>query len=134
MARFSELPALLSYLVEAAQGMTGETLLRASLAVEELFTNSIHHGYGGESDRPVWLAVECLPAGLRIHYADAASPFDPLTGDPAGLVGDDHVTRRVGGLGRVLIRDMAQASRYRYADGRNEVTLDYLSSDNARPS
>lgn len=128
------MPALLSYLAESAQGMAVETLLRASLAVEELFSNSIHHGYGGESDQPVWLAVECLSTGLRILYADAAPPFDPLAGDPAGVAGNDPATQRVGGLGRVMIRDMAQASRYRYADGRNEVTLDYLSSDKVRPS
>jgi len=32
--------------------------LKVLLIVEELFTNTVTHGYGGESESPVWLAFE----------------------------------------------------------------------------
>lgn len=127
-ARFSALPQLLAPLAPAAQAVASpeltQTLLRAQLAVEELFANSIHHGYGQESDQPVWLSVTVKGDTLRVVYADQAAAFDPFSAiktpddDPAAPVDG----RKVGGLGRLLVRELARHHAYR-RDGERNVTL-----------
>lgn len=127
-ARFSALPQLLAPLAPAAQAVASpaltRTLLRAQLAVEELFANSIHHGYGQESDQPVWLSVALQGDKLKLVYADQAAAFDPLSAiEPPD---DNPATpldgRKVGGLGRLLVRELAGHCAYR-RDGERNVTL-----------
>lgn len=130
-ARFSALSRLLAPLAPAAQALVSsgltQTLLRAQLAVEELFANSIHHGYGQESDQPVWLSVSLQGDTLFVSYADQAAAFDPLSAiDPPD---DDPATpvdaRRVGGLGRLLVRDLAGHCAYRREGERNVTRLEF---------
>jgi len=124
-ARFAQLPALLSYLATVPADIDRETLLRAGLAVEELFANSIHHGYGGECDQPVWLTVGREGGHLHVTYADAAPPFDPFAEDRQRITDGDVDERQVGGLGRLLLKEMATRCTYRHADGRNVIELTY---------
>ncbi len=133
-ASFSALPSLLAFIAEKAiADVDAATLLRAQTAVEELFANSIHHGYGKESNEPVWLDVSLTADVLRIDYADAAPAFDPLAGlDNAGhVIDDDGESTRIGGVGRHLVRGLADQSSYRRTgtddNGRNEVSLAFLS-------
>lgn len=133
-ARFSALRELLAPL-SAGESRIGEeayvqTLLRAQLAVEELFANSIHHGYGEESDRSVWLAVEHHDEMLRVTYADAARAFDPFdTIKPLSEIVEIPLEERhVGGLGRLLVRELAQRCEYRREDGRNVTVLEFVIS------
>jgi anti-sigma regulatory factor (Ser/Thr protein kinase) len=49
---------------------------RARIIVEELFTNTIKHGHGGECDRPVRLRLKTSPV-LQLTYEDDAAHFDP---------------------------------------------------------
>jgi anti-sigma regulatory factor (Ser/Thr protein kinase) len=133
-ARFSALPqrlAPLAPLAPAAQAVVApgltRTLLRAQLAVEELFANSIHHGYGEESDQPVWLSVSLQGDTLQVTYADQAAAFDPfaaiepLDGNPATPVDG----RKVGGLGRLLVRELAGRCAYKREEGRNVTVLEF---------
>ncbi len=130
-ARFSALPQLLAPLAPAAQAVTSpeltRTLLRAQLAVEEMFANSIHHGYGQESDQPVWLGVTLHDDTLQLVYADQAAAFDPFAA--IATPADDPATpldgRRVGGLGRLLVRELAGHCGYRREGGRNVTRLEF---------
>jgi anti-sigma regulatory factor (Ser/Thr protein kinase) len=132
-ASFSALPSLLAFIAEKATAdVDAATLLRAQTAVEELFANSIHHGYGQESDAPVWLDVSLTADVLCIEYADAAPAFDPLAGldISAHVIDDDGESARIGGVGRHLVRGLADQSSYRRTgtdeNGRNEVSLAFL--------
>jgi anti-sigma regulatory factor (Ser/Thr protein kinase) len=98
---------------------------RAYLAVEELFANTIHHGYGKESDAQVWLTVEIDASSLRITYVDAAAEFDPFAGNFDSVAAEGIEDQRVGGLGRLLIKETAYRCAYRREAGRNIVTLEY---------
>lgn len=48
---------------------------RALIVVEELFSNTIKYGYGGECERPIRLRLAGRP--FAITYEDDAPPFDP---------------------------------------------------------
>jgi len=123
-ARFSVWPDIRAALGAACNDydIGGDVRLRIELALEELFANSIHHGYGAESDRPVWIAMRGAADGIEIDYQDAAPAFDPL-GDTAPAPAGPLAEQACGGLGCLLVRQMASACRYRREGERNRVTL-----------
>lgn len=128
-ARFSNLADLLapisSGLNPAGLDLYHWIQLRAHLAVEELFANTIHHGYGQESDAQVWLTVEVDASSLHITYADAAAEFDPFAGNFDSVAAEGVDDQRVGGLGRLLIKETAHHCAYRREAGRNVISLEY---------
>ena len=109
----------------ADRGAATSDALRLALVVEELFTNTVTHGYGGGSDAPVRLALRADASHLELSYEDSAPPFDPLERlarspvDPAAGVGD----RPIGQLGIALVVDMAERISYAREDGRNRIVL-----------
>ena len=109
----------------ADRGVAGSDSLRLSLAVEELFTNTVTHGHGGDSDAPVRIALRVDPSQVELSYEDSAPPFDPLDHvarppiDPAADVAD----RPIGQLGIALVVSMAERAGYVRADGCNRVQL-----------
>lgn len=122
-ARLDHLPQLIAHVREVcrAGSLTPAATLRVELAVEELFTNTVHHGYGADCDEPVWLHLEVAPGELWLHYADAAPPFD-LLAHVARL--EEAVSERaIGGLGVHLVRELANEITYRRAEDRNVLTL-----------
>ena len=104
-----------------AHGFSPEKILDTQLAVEEVITNVIVHGYkkaGGE------IHVACLiaedSAGIRI--TDTAPPFNPLSIPEPDLAGEVSY-RKVGGLGIYLVRQVMDEVRYRHENGKNILTL-----------
>lgn len=135
-ARFSSLPQLLAMLsTHAVAPEHVPSLLRAQLAVEELFVNSIHHGYGQETDHPVWLTVQHGDTVLRVVYTDQAQAFNPLSPDIAMSddAGDDiearktgqRIVERIGGVGLRLIVNLARCGHYTREEGRNVTQLEF---------
>ena len=127
-ARYASLPQLLAMLpanpVEANQL---PTYLRAQLAVEELFVNSIQHGYREESDQPVWLTVERIDAVLRVVYADQSDAYDTLALSfiAPDVVEANHDERPVGGLGKLLVANLARHCQYTREADRNVTLLEF---------
>jgi anti-sigma regulatory factor (Ser/Thr protein kinase) len=99
-------------------GLKSIEKLRVELVVEELFTNTVHHGYGQDCDLPVWIAAYSSNGNLCITYQDAAPAYNPLT----------HVANKtppsLGGLGVTLVQNMAQAC-YHHENGRNTLKLTF---------
>jgi anti-sigma regulatory factor (Ser/Thr protein kinase) len=100
--------------------------MRLNLLIEELFTNTVVHGGGGDSDTPVHLELGVEPASLSLLFADRAPPFDPLAwreADPS-TVPAALEDRPVGRLGIRLVLKMASRIEYERADGWNRLRLD----------
>lgn len=107
----------------ATAGVEREGCLKILLIVEELFTNTVLHGYGGESESPVWIALALAESGLILHYEDAAPSHNPF-GDfrpteTAVLVAQQPV----GGLGLRLIRSLAKDASYSREGERNVTRI-----------
>jgi serine/threonine-protein kinase RsbW len=121
-ARMSALPEILGCVRQACQdaGIVPPAALRAELVIEELFTNTVRHGYKGECDRPVWLHALPAPGRLCLTYQDAAAAFDPLAVQPQ--VGHE-APHCIGGQGIHLICALASSIAYRRAEERNILTL-----------
>ena len=119
-ARMCVLPELLDCVRRACSeaGIVAPAALRAELVIEELFTNTVRHGYKGECDQPVWLHALPSPGTLCLTYQDAASAFDPLALQP-----ETTAPRCVGGHGINLVCRLSSSIAYRRADERNILTL-----------
>jgi serine/threonine-protein kinase RsbW len=124
-ARRDALPRVDTFLAEVcdAAGLPREGCLRLTLLVEELFTNTVTHGYGADSDAPVWLECEATPGRIMLIFEDTAPAHDPFaavtTPDPAAPVED----RPVGGLGVLLVSAMARQVEYRRVGDKNRISL-----------
>jgi serine/threonine-protein kinase RsbW len=126
-ARRASLPLALAY-VEAfceQQGLAPADMLRLTLIVEELFTNTIVHGHRGESDAPVCIALGASETRMALYFEDNAPPFDPLRYLEATPLRLDSPAdeRQVGGLGLPLIAQMAEQFDYAFVDGVNRLYL-----------
>ncbi|NRR34342.1 ATP-binding protein [Oxalobacteraceae bacterium] len=123
-ARLDAVPEALAFVAEGLRvgGLSESQLARAELILEELFRNTVLHGYGGDSAHSVWLAV--APGVFWLE--DQAPPFNPLSDGPAGVAPQPGLAielQPVGGAGLLLIRQLAQALRYEYTAGRNRVEV-----------
>lgn len=124
-ARRDALPQVDAFLGEvcAAAGLGRETCLRLTLLVEELFTNTVVHGHGADSDAPVRLECEVAPGRVALVYEDtgpAHDPFARVTPPDAGTPIED---RPEGGLGVLLVSAMAEQIEYRREGDRNRISL-----------
>ena len=124
-AKLEQLRALRSFLEAffADAGLAHDDCLRVNLVLEELFTNTVRHGHGGDSDAPVWVTLASGPAGVNLTYEDAAPPFNPYGRPPDASPDTTVKMRKIGGLGVLLTRKLAASREYAYLYGRNRVRL-----------
>jgi anti-sigma regulatory factor (Ser/Thr protein kinase) len=110
----------------AHAGLANEDCLRVNLVLEELFTNTVRHGYRGESDAPIWVTLSAAQGVLRVTYEDSAPPFNPYVGLPEFAPDATLRSRKIGGLGVLLTRKLANSRDYAYLYGRNRIRLEFV--------
>lgn len=96
---------------------------RIELVLEELFTNTVKHGYGRECDESIWLRIERRDATMTVEYSDAAPPYDPM--QHHADLDFDAADRPEGGLGILIARRLSDRMAYRYAAGRNVLAMEF---------
>lgn len=128
-----EIPARLSALPETAafaqqfcerHRIAQPAAMRMALVIEELVTNTVKHGHGGDSDARIVIGLTLAANRIRLAYADAAPRFDPrpwLAARPESLDAP-AAERPVGGLGLHLVGRFAARVRYAYRGG-NRIAL-----------
>jgi len=85
----------------AAAGLTAAQLYRLRLAVDEITTNIVLHGYHGEPGLvELCCGMDADRAWLRIE--DEAPPFDPASYDPTSRLAEGLTGGREGGFGLFL--------------------------------
>lgn len=98
---------------------------RLRLAVEEIITNTVIHGYGsvqGEGDgeyRVVNVYGEIKGRTISITIEDSAPPFDITQEMPVVDVNAPLEEREPGGLGVFLVVRYVDDIRYDYVNGHN---------------
>ena len=122
-ANHAEFDAIAAYIESACTGTSEEERLRIMLLVEELFANSVNHGYGGDSDKPVWLSVRVGDESLELVYEDCAPAYNPFEEVDVSSTEDDVEHRRIGGLGIVLLIELSSSRRYERRGDRNVIEL-----------
>lgn len=107
------------------QGISANDMLRLTLVIEEIFTNAVRHGHGGDSDAPIRLRLNASPGEIDVVYEDTAPAFDPTARvDQSGAELESDLDKsRVGGLGVVLVKQMARSFKYTRERGLNRLRL-----------
>ena len=105
-----------------ANGIRGEAVYAANLAIEEMVTNILNYGYDDTMAHEILLRVEVLPQRLLLMIEDDGHEFNPLNA-PEPDVNLPIERRTPGGLGIHLVRKLADEMRYERRDGRNRLTI-----------
>ncbi|MFJ6938142.1 ATP-binding protein [Streptomyces sp. NPDC101132] len=138
-----EVPATLAALADIAAfvrdlarraGLGKGAAYRLRLAVDELATNVVTHGYRGGDGR-ITVRGRAGAGRVSVVIEDTAPPFDPVAGCLPPATGVPPERRRVGGLGIHLALTSVDEFSYVRSEGRNTSTLTVLAdeADGMRP-
>jgi anti-sigma regulatory factor (Ser/Thr protein kinase) len=112
--------------------ISGEDCGEIQLALEEVLTNIIKHGYNCESGHPISLNIAVDGGELTIHLSDSAPPFNPLEATAPDLAGPLS-EKQPGGLGIHLVKQvMTGCLSYERRAGQNHLILRKPLRDNSR--
>ena len=108
-------------------GIDPRTIAVLLLICEELFENSVQHGYqdapGGASEQPIWLTLTVSAEGIDAIYEDAAPAYDPFANVSQPDYSGPAETWRVGGLGIPLVTRLTRDLRYEHTGKRNRIVF-----------
>jgi anti-sigma regulatory factor (Ser/Thr protein kinase) len=117
-----------------AVGVERSAILRVVLVLEELFTNTVTHGYPPGAEGPVWVTLAAEGSGVEVTYEDAGSAFDPLTeGPPPPDPTHAFAGQPPGGMGLALVLGLSTGARYARVGDRNRITLTVPTAEVPRP-
>lgn len=122
-ARQAQFDAIRAFIEAECASIEEDERQRAVLLVEELFANSVFHGYGGDSDEPVWLTVNVDADGCRLVYEDCAPAYNPFEVEEPDLDAAAPEDRPVGGLGIVFLIELSSARSYARRGERNVIEM-----------
>ena len=105
-----------------ARNVEADLISRVRIVIEELFTNTIKYGYGGECDRPVRLSLSAGRA-ITVTFEDEAPPFDPTAWTPAKNIDETPADRPVGQAGIALIQGLSTSVSYRPLPSGNHIAI-----------
>lgn len=102
---------------------SAKDILSIQLALEELVTNVIHHGYTDGHSHTFTVALSSESDRVRAVITDDAPAYDPLARAEVDttLPLED---RAIGGLGVHLVKKLMDVSHYERRDGKNILTIE----------
>jgi len=100
------------------QGVDDQSVYRINLALEEMITNTIKHGYNDYEDHEIQVSIEVLNDEIVGIIEDNGHEFDPLTqNDTERKASLEELP--IGGLGIHLIKKMLSHMAYKREGDRN---------------
>jgi anti-sigma regulatory factor (Ser/Thr protein kinase) len=103
-------------------GLAPEVRFYVNLALEEIVTNVICHGYKDRDGQSITVEVAVAPGELTAWVEDAAPAFNPLQLSPPDVTALLE-QRRPGGLGIYLTKKLLDGLQYSRSDGKNRLEL-----------
>jgi anti-sigma regulatory factor (Ser/Thr protein kinase) len=122
--RLSEVARLHQTLTDFGRhhGLATRVLHDLALALEEVVSNVIRHGYPDDGDHEIIVRLRVEPATVTAEVEDDGQPFNPLEA-PEPDTTSPLAERKVGGLGIHLVRRLMDGVEYRRPSERNLLTL-----------
>jgi len=120
----SELDTLCDHLRQFCRdcGVTKRQTFEINLALDELFTNIISHGFEDQEEHHVRVTCTSQDGVLKITIEDDGIPFNP-TAAPHPNLKCAFKDREIGGLGIHLIRSYMDRIEYNRRGGKNILVL-----------
>ena len=106
----------------AEHHLSSDVVYDLQLALEEILTNVITHGYSDTQVHHIWLCVTLDAAVVTAEIQDDGRRFNPLEAPRPDLrMNLKH--RPVGGLGIHFVRALMDEVEYVWAENRNRLIL-----------
>ncbi len=123
-AELANLPLFRNFILEASRAMKLDSKITEALqlAIDEVCSNLIIHGYKDLETGEICLSVRKLTNEIEVMVEDKGHPFDPASLEAPDL-SDDLDRRKIGGLGIYLVREMVDDLSYESRDGGNTLSL-----------
>ena len=93
-----------------------------NLALEEIVTNVIEHGYEDNGEHSIIIRCSVQDGQVMAEVEDDGQPFNPLK-SPDPDISKPLEDRPIGGLGIYLVRNVMDAFDYTYQEGKNQIRL-----------
>jgi anti-anti-sigma factor len=124
-AQIKDIATACDFVVEAAEsaGLDERDAHHCQLAVDEICTNIIEHGYGIDNGgRFIDIICQQDEGRFVVQILDDSFPFDPLgQAEPDPRMALE--SRGIGGWGVYFIKKMMDEVTYDYSQGRNRLTM-----------
>ena len=123
-ADLAQLAAIREFVAESSRSLDADELAirDLQLAVDELCSNSIRHGYGGQEGQ-IEVSVERIGHAIQVVVRDWGMAFDPEQ-VPVPDLQVPLEERSLGGLGLFLVKQVMDDVRFEFDDGNgNSVTM-----------
>jgi len=91
------------------------------LAVQEMLTNVLRHGYGGDESAPIVIEFEAEERGMSVVIRDQGPEFDPLLVDT--IPEEDELPDAEGGYGILITKMVMDELEYRREGDWNVLRL-----------
>lgn len=93
------------------------------VALQEMLTNVLRHGYQLDASRPVEVAFELQDDAFRVTLRDRGPAFDPLQHEGPSQSDPEAMPTEVGGFGIHIVRQVMDRVEYARVDGWNTLHL-----------
>ncbi len=98
-------------------------LYSVNLAVDELFTNVVTHGYEDDESHEISIRIAVSDSSIEIEMIDDGVAFNPWQDAPVPRLDTPLETRAIGGLGLHLVKSLMNSLDYKRSDGRNCIRM-----------
>ena len=122
-ATVEDVPHIRDFVGDAGRRLaaSADVVFRLSLVADEICTNTILHGYGGDPGL-IDVQVHAAGDGLSLIVRDEAPFFDPTT-VPIADVSQPLEERDTGGMGLLLVLRLVDRMTHRDRGGGNELVV-----------
>ena len=124
-AKTENLPVVTAWIEKALEEIDCplKAQMQIDVAIDELFGNIARYAYApGTGEATIRFTFDADTRTVSISFLDSGIPFDPLS-QAAPDINAPAEERAVGGLGIYLVRKTMDRVDYRYADGKNILTI-----------
>jgi serine/threonine-protein kinase RsbW len=122
-ADLAQLSGIREFVAESSRSLDADELAirDLQLAVDEVCSNSIRHGYGGQEGQ-VEVSVERVGHSIRVVVRDWGRAFDPEQ-IPVPDLDVPLEERSLGGLGLFLVQQVMDEVRFEFNDSQGNSVM-----------
>ena len=122
--RLEELDRLHAFVEQfsSTNGLSTDNAFALRLAIEELVTNVILHGYDDDAEHAIVVSLSLDAGAVVVEMEDDGRSFDS-TQAPAVDLSLDPQQRRIGGLGLHFVRSTMDEMTYHRRGNRNHLLM-----------
>jgi len=122
--RLDELDRLHAFVAQfsSTSRLSAEIAFALGLAIEELVTNVILHGYDDAAEHEIGVSLSLEAGTVVVELEDDGRPFDSTRTSAVDLSPDPQ-RRKIGGLGLHFVRSAMDEVTYHRSGNRNHLLM-----------